>query len=603
MAGVASKFADYAVSVLEGTAHDCEDGSGQESHSQTPMTAQRPGRSALDVLRWNSGASAGPVRRPAKRQKTIDDSQLYLDFGQRNFYSTKCTVCDMYYCPGLASDEKLHEEFHKRVTHGIMYKGFKHQHTVRSFPDGSFIVCIRRHDPAPHKAKADEVRQMAERELGGYEGGQEDSSVTFLMISPERRAVGYLLAERIKRAYRIVSAQNCAGASPAAPTDFALATRSSAAGLPHDSSQDRSGADLRSRDGWSGCVQQTTECDFPPSDSALASEWLKQDAHADGQVANLTTAEDGSIGAPSASIELREEGCSRPDVRTPENASPAAYKSPRSVGLAAAGDSDDDLDDLEGLDLDALEAAAGASAGGAGAGWDNGGSVDGGAAAQSAAVLPVELNAEKTAAPDAGAPSTLLTVAPEGSEPASSGILAAGDVAEERRTALLRDEDEEPRSGSEAHTPSGTSNLNTVSDDGSLAERFQAEDKSKVAGAAGGSLPQQVPPIPGTESALEDGDDADLGVDESGYDESLLVSTEAEAAACGICQVWVHRRHRRKGVATRLLQAALECSGFLEGRWQVPSAQCAFSQVSEKRVGACVPASARWGRRWRRGWR
>ena len=46
-------------------------------------------------------------------------------YAQRNFYNTKCRVCDMCYCPGLQSEERLHQDYHKRVTHGIVYKGVR----------------------------------------------------------------------------------------------------------------------------------------------------------------------------------------------------------------------------------------------------------------------------------------------------------------------------------------------------------------------------------------------------------------------------------------------------------------------------------------------
>lgn len=77
LAGVASKFADYAVSVLEGTAQHVDEGSAA-AQQQMPTTALRPGRSALDVLRWNAEATVGAVARRAKRQKKDDESQLHL---------------------------------------------------------------------------------------------------------------------------------------------------------------------------------------------------------------------------------------------------------------------------------------------------------------------------------------------------------------------------------------------------------------------------------------------------------------------------------------------------------------------------------------------
>ena len=246
LAGVAGRFADYAVAVLEGP------GSSADSpEQQTPKTALRPGKSVIDALRWNAEAAVGTVARKPKRQKTNDDNQTFLDFGQKNFYTTRCKVCDMYYCPGLASDEKLHQEFHKRITQGIVYKGFKAQHTVSTFPDGSYIVCVRSNDPAPHLAKAAEVRQMAERELGGFGCVLDDASVQFLMVSAERRVVGYLLAERIRRAYRVVTAPthaetsahaveeegriSCAAPRSEARSDEPIAAAAAASSQPHGS--------------------------------------------------------------------------------------------------------------------------------------------------------------------------------------------------------------------------------------------------------------------------------------------------------------------------------------------------------------------------------
>jgi hypothetical protein len=77
LAGVASKFADYAVSVLEGIQHGHE-GTCAAEQQQTPSTATRTARSALDILRWNAEATVGAVARRAKRQKKDDESQLHL---------------------------------------------------------------------------------------------------------------------------------------------------------------------------------------------------------------------------------------------------------------------------------------------------------------------------------------------------------------------------------------------------------------------------------------------------------------------------------------------------------------------------------------------
>lgn len=52
-------------------------------------------------------------------------------------------------------------------------------------------------------------------------------------------------------------------------------------------------------------------------------------------------------------------------------------------------------------------------------------------------------------------------------------------------------------------------------------------------------------------------------------------STQPEPAIMGISRIWVHRDHRRKGVASQLLDAAR--AHFAYG-YTVPKAQCAFTQ-------------------------
>lgn len=582
LAGVASKFADYAVSILEGGGHDCGD-----EPTETPMTAQRPGRSALDVLRWNSGASGAPAARRAKRQKSVDSSQLYLDFGQRNFYSTKCTVCDMHYCPGLASDEKLHEEFHKRVTHGIIYKGFKNQHMVRSFPDGSFIVCIRRDDPASQVAKADEVRKMAERELGGYEGAQEASSVTFLMISSERRAVGYLLAERIKRAYRVVIPENSAekmqeNALGAYDTSDATTANCASAGHLNGTEQDAAepayihGDDtfrctersaervLREteeteNDASSGraCREALSQKDIP----SLAPEEPAKDARPDAidDVAICAgradvEVEEGSTPLAAAS-QSRQEGCKQEEVRTPEGN--AAQRPNTWAGGGIADENSDD--DLDGLDLDALEAAA--------------------LPAAPCARQPVDVLGNDMAIDAHDEWQARLDTSSADHESLSSHhLVSAGEGAQQVETILRPTECSEQCCQSEEDaryiSSSPQTDENRVQDGSALSESGR----------------EDAPLVSGAEASLEDEDHDDSDAvdaeetDET-WDDSLMVSTEEEVAACGICQVWVHRKHRRKGVATRLLEAALECSGFHDGSFAAPYSQCAFSQVCETARG------------------
>ena len=728
LAGVASRFADYAVSVLEGATHD-GGGAGTVSPQQTPATAPR--RSALDALRWNARAPVGGVARRAKRQKTDDKSQLYLDFGQRNFYQTKCTVCDMCYCPGLASDEKLHEDFHKRVTHGILYKGFKNQHAVQTFPDGSYIVCVRRTDPAAHRTKADEVRQMAERELGGFGGAHDESVVMFLMISPERRAVGFLLAEPIRRAYRVVIAAPAEHAHRPAlsdvpepggvaaegtahvlvvspqrsPSQGSEAGRAPApAGTPLRPAEPQEHRDDNRQDGdrsrggavAGGDLAQDESHDPQASsrgDAAKQGEagHAQQDSPAADQAPAAAAARnpppDETDGGFEARMRSADAGASDEHVRGSCDAMAPAARCLATPGAHTAGDttikcpqanpktetetgavlshnSDDDDDDLSGLDLCALEAAAleGCAPGGGGQAAAQRASGDGSddddddldldaieaaalaapsgavAAAQSSEGVGASESARASGSDtgQAGAKGeqkqeTARMAPPLSSEPAlvhgvgtpveqdvgSNGrVLGTGGAGAEHAEPWQGEDDNVHGVGSAASgSRGGASPATGCRDcaDGGAGEAVVARAASAcatqevgqlgggaaeeggaqvLAGDAGAYALRHGDKVPLEETAGDNGGEGGGGVEgnreeEDSWADSLLVSTEEEPAICGVRLVWVHRSHRRRGVATSLLRAALQHSGLNHG-FAVPPSRCAFSQVCSVCLCLCV---------------
>ena len=602
LAGVASKFADYAVSVLDGSGHIA---GGQQQ--QTPTTAQRPGRSALDALRWSAGATAGAGVRRAKRQKTDDESQMHLDFGQKNFYNTRCRVCEMYYCPGLASDEKLHADFHKRVTLGIIYRGFKNQHTVSTFPDASYIVCMRRNAPGTHLAKAEEVREMVERELGGFQGGRGDSSVIFLMVSSERRVVGFLLSERIRRAYRVVSATKCQTNTRSAPGNSceSVAACSECAGEEHVAAQKCAAPESEKVGVSQSSLVPIGTC----HETAIAQERATSHAHvpinhqhhasaADVMAASATAdaerqrgvaavragveecqesqatldSNDTSTGAaeqarananrPDAVVEASRGGTSEcsfahsaaPSVNDMTHAAAAVLEAASSSDRGAvAENSDDDDYDLDGIDLDALEAAASSCSvatfvGGGGEG-----------------AKVCTTSADETCHLSTGTP--------------PCGVWCA--VQDESQLVSLS---ATPLS---AEIPVQLPRCTTSDDTESVGEKGRADKDASQHGAAGvlctDSLRhlEAAPNIAATgmeeEGKEEKTEDCGAEVDDVCH-ESLMVSVEEEKAVCGVCLVWVHQTYRRKGAATRLLRAALEFSGYNDCD-PVPPSLVAFSQV------------------------
>ena len=122
-----------------------------------------PRKKGVLSLQWNSQANRPLEARIAQSRKKRnvrngDPKQLYLDFGQKNFDSKVCSVCQMMYCPGLPQEETLHRRFHMTFTHGVEFRGWKDERVVASFEGGDRIVCVYSTDDPAHRRKAEEVR-------------------------------------------------------------------------------------------------------------------------------------------------------------------------------------------------------------------------------------------------------------------------------------------------------------------------------------------------------------------------------------------------------------------------------------------------------------
>ncbi|KAH0724357.1 hypothetical protein KY284_000222 [Solanum tuberosum] len=131
-------------------------------------------------------------------------AQFYLELGQSDFLLHTCTICGFKYAKGDEEDEKFHKTFHKNYTHGIPLKGWRNERIIRipSLEIGRIILVLD-DDPTPQKNKVKEVVKMMEMELGdGWIYHQ--LCKVYLFISSQRVS-GCLVAEPIKRAYKILS--------------------------------------------------------------------------------------------------------------------------------------------------------------------------------------------------------------------------------------------------------------------------------------------------------------------------------------------------------------------------------------------------------------
>lgn len=135
----------------------------------------------------------------------------------------------MLYCPGLDADEGLHKARHSLIVNGVSFSGWKSERVVESFSDGSRIVCVRPHDPVNHLQKAAEVKQIAEMELGARSFGELEkgsNQVAYFLVSRSKHVVGFLLTDRIMRAYRVLVEADSSSNTPAAEVpDTALKCR------------------------------------------------------------------------------------------------------------------------------------------------------------------------------------------------------------------------------------------------------------------------------------------------------------------------------------------------------------------------------------------
>ncbi|XP_034680990.1 protein CHROMOSOME TRANSMISSION FIDELITY 7-like [Vitis riparia] len=131
-------------------------------------------------------------------------AQFHLELGQSDFLLHSCSTCGLKYSPGDEGDEQVHKAFHKNYTHGIQFKGWRNERIIRMpSAGGGRIILVLDGDPPAQKNKVHEVVKMMEIELGGRWIFHKNCKV-YLFISSQRVA-GCLVAEPIKKAYKILS--------------------------------------------------------------------------------------------------------------------------------------------------------------------------------------------------------------------------------------------------------------------------------------------------------------------------------------------------------------------------------------------------------------
>ncbi|KAJ1966878.1 hypothetical protein IWQ62_002197 [Dispira parvispora] len=172
--------------------------------------------------------------------------QLYLDLGQKSLGPSHCTTCGLSYQCGQPEDERVHERYHRSVTRGIKYPGYKTEVIVKAFvpvnnpqpttkttlptltsflkmkPDhhgssggprlgkgitehttSSRVVVIDQQSSVFEKNKAKEVLEVVNAELGSTAFQDEAWShcKVYLCVSSTNLVLGCAVAESIRLAY------------------------------------------------------------------------------------------------------------------------------------------------------------------------------------------------------------------------------------------------------------------------------------------------------------------------------------------------------------------------------------------------------------------
>lgn len=149
--------------------------------------------------------SAAKERQARRKKEKLDSDQLIIDAGQKQFGATTCNSCGMVYSADNPEDNFQHTQFHQRFLDSIKYVGWKKERVVAEFWDGKIILVLP-DDPKYAVKKAEEVRRIADNELGFQQVtlSRPTQAKTFLFINTDRLVVGCLVAEPIRQAYRVL---------------------------------------------------------------------------------------------------------------------------------------------------------------------------------------------------------------------------------------------------------------------------------------------------------------------------------------------------------------------------------------------------------------
>lgn len=181
-------------------------------------------RKPLESVSENARPKKSAREDDGKKKSSSSLTQMRMSLGQT--VQKKCKQCGMEYTASDEEDRKLHDKFHKQNTEGIdvgkefvsktaktdLFKGAK---------DGDAVVSLWCLDSYHRKRKGQAVLEMVQSELGAVPipeermwdvkqsemDGDEPRYRAYLYVQGTK-CVGFLLAERIQKAKRVVKPRN-----------------------------------------------------------------------------------------------------------------------------------------------------------------------------------------------------------------------------------------------------------------------------------------------------------------------------------------------------------------------------------------------------------
>ncbi|KAL0967432.1 hypothetical protein UPYG_G00252160 [Umbra pygmaea] len=150
----------------------------------------------------------GARKKRETNKQTESDDQLIIDAGQKQFGAITCVSCGMIYSADSLEDNVQHTQFHQRFLDSVKFVGWKKERVVAEFWDGKIILVLP-DDPKYAVRKAEDVRQLADNELGFQQGSLScpSQAKTYLFVNSDRMVVGCLIAEHIRQGFRVLDQQ------------------------------------------------------------------------------------------------------------------------------------------------------------------------------------------------------------------------------------------------------------------------------------------------------------------------------------------------------------------------------------------------------------